>query len=135
MRSSTCGARKLGGGPATVSEAVFDQLDAGDPSCIRLDGADRYETAAAIARWGLVRVRLDPASTGVAARLPDALSGGAFLGLRRGPLLLTQDTRLPSASRTFLTTNTEETNKAFILGGPVSVEQQAVDAVGAALDP
>ncbi len=127
--------RKLGGGPATVSEAVFDQLDAGDPQCIRLDGADRYETAATIARWGCTQVRLQPSSTGVAARLPDALSGGSFLGLRRGPLLLTQDTRLPVASRAFLATNTEETNKAFILGGPVSVEQQAVDAVDAALDP
>ena len=118
-----------------MSEAVFDQLDAGDPQCIRLDGADRYETAATIARWGCTQTRLQPSSTGVAARLPDALSGGSFLGLRRGPLLLTQDMRLPHASRTFLTTNTEETNKAFILGGPVSVTDSTQTEIRNSLIP
>ncbi len=127
--------RAIGGGPATVSNDVKAELEAGDPVCARWWGDDRYETAVAIMEEGIGSApkMLDQSNTGVAARLPDALTGGTFLGLRRGCVLLTQTSSLPSASRRFIEDNTHETGSFWVLGGPVSVEPRTVDAMEGAL--
>ncbi len=131
--------RLVAGGPNTVSDAVIAQLD---PDAItlatRISGNDRYETAAAVmnffnALWGVPP--LDPANVGVTAKLPDALTGGSTIGLRRGCLLLTRTSSLPWASASFLGHYTEETGRAYVFGGPNSVDADAIDAIQDALDP
>jgi putative cell wall-binding protein len=117
--------RVVGGGPATVSDGVLAALEAGAPRAIRWAGADRYETAALIANNACttaVRV-LEPNNTGVAARLPDALSGGAFMGLRGGPVMITPSDRLDSAPGAFLDGWSGNIGGCYVLGGPVSVTE------------
>lgn len=130
--------RTVGGGPATVSDAVFDQLNTGAIPCQRVWGPDRYATAAAISQWfadDYSPGATYPHNVGVAAKLPDALTGGSFLGLRHGCLLLTRPTSLPATSRDFLTAHTTLTGKAFVFGGPYSVEPDTVGDINDALDP
>ena len=54
------------------------------------------------------------------AKLPDALSGGAFTGLRNGPIVLTQTDALP-AERAVPAISKHHVGNCYVLGGPVSV--------------
>jgi putative cell wall-binding protein len=107
----------VGGGPATVDDSVVAELGAE-----RWWGSDRYTTAAAIASRAVAEGALDDDFIGVAAKLPDALTGGAMVGLRRGPLLLTQTDRVPSATRNFIAARAPNT-QVLVFGGPVSITE------------
>jgi hypothetical protein len=127
--------RLLAGGPATVSSGVHQQLDAGPAICTRYWGSDRYATAASINRTAEHRDILSPVNIGIAARLPDALSGGSYMGLRRGEILLTQTERLPSHTSNHLSPRSDENDRCYILGGPASIEPQTLDQIGDVLNP
>ena len=92
----------IAGGTAAVSAAVEARLVSLGISVQRIWGQDRFETAAEIAE-ALTERCFDADKFGLAdgRNFPDALVGGALLGLRKAPLLLTEST-LPSATRQFL---------------------------------
>ena len=129
--------RVVGGGPATVSDGVLAELRSGGLLAMRWAGADRYSTATEIARraadapypW------TSKHNIGVTAKLPDALTGGAFMGLRGSPIVLTQTDSLPASTRTFLDDPTAGIGECYVFGGPVSVTPSTADEIRHALMP
>jgi hypothetical protein len=88
--------------------------------------ADRYAAARAISESSLARGWLQPANAGLAAKLPDALTGGAFLGKVGGVLLFTDTSRtLKPATAAFLAEHRPLVKRGWVLGGPKSVTPQA----------
>jgi subtilisin family serine protease len=106
------------GGPAVVPESVVQQLRSHDHptagSTVRLAGADRYATAAAISRAafspGVEAVFI---STGT--NFPDALAGAPASAVFGGPLLLVSPTSTPAATRNEL--SYLKPKRIVILGG------------------
>ena len=84
------------GGPGAVSDAVAAGLQPYTTGPVtRLWGANRYATAAAVARafWGL-----SPAFVATGQNFPDALAGGAAAGRNGVPLLLAVTGGVPAAT-------------------------------------
>lgn len=117
------------GGPAAVPEAVVDRLRARGLVVERISGADRYATAAAVAR--AVRSRAGSARTevllasGAATSLVDALAAAGPAGATRRPVLLTGPTRLPDPTRSAL--DAVGATSVTVVGGTAAVP----DAVAA----
>mgnify|MGYP002336080604 FL=1 len=91
---------------------------------IRLSGADRYATSAAISRASFAPgVPVAYVATGL--NYPDALAGGPAAGLAGGPVLLTDPRNLPQAIRDELARL--QPGRIVVLGGTgvVSAEVQA----------
>ena len=92
----------LVGGPAVLgAEVVADLRAAGATTLVRLDGADRYGTAAAVAR------AMGPRNEAVVAagtdrNLVDSISAGGAAAALQVPVLLTIPDRLPDGTRTAL---------------------------------
>lgn len=106
------------GGAAVISEAVraeLDRLVAG--SATRLSGADRYETAAAVASMFPAGTSTAYVATG--ASFPDALSGGAAAARDGAPVLLTRRDELPAAAHAAL--QRLAPSRIVILGGTGAV--------------
>lgn len=86
--------------------------------------SDRYSAAVQIATACISRGWTSPGNTGVAAKIPDALTGGAFLGKRGGVLFYTD-----SASSTHYPTDAAISSRRYstfttwILGGTGSIPQ------------
>jgi putative cell wall-binding protein len=91
------------GGPAVVSDGVRHQVaQYAAGGAIRVSGADRYATAAAIsARF----IAPEPALVFVATgrSFPDALAGGPAAGINGAPMLLVQRDAIPDATAAELT--------------------------------
>jgi hypothetical protein len=121
--------RIVGGGPATVSESVRSQLGA-----TRWSGADRYSTATKIANEAVANGWLARQDVAIAAKLPDALTGGAVVGREGGVLLLTQSDVLTSTTKSWLMTYRNEVYRCSVLGGTVSVTPAVMSAVEKALE-
>jgi putative cell wall-binding protein len=88
------------GGAGVVSDDVEDAL----PGPVRIAGADRYDTAARVARWAESAGSLSFRYVGLATGLdfPDALAGGTLAADRGGMLLLTRPTALADPTRRLL---------------------------------
>lgn len=78
------------GGEGVVSAAVFDELDA-EFTVERVSGVNRYETARAIALWGVSRMGMDGrlATLVSGENFPDALAAAPISWWTGGPVLLT----------------------------------------------
>lgn len=128
----------IGGGTATVSqeiEDIFEEvLGAGD-DVVRWSGPTRYATALAIADGAVSRGWLSRDIVGAAAKLPDALSGGAAVGLEGGVLVLTESTRLTPATRDWLVTHAHDIDRVIVFGGSTSVPSSVVQAINASVAP
>ena len=127
------------GGVNAVPQDTEDALVAeyGPTHVERLAGADRYATAAAVAQFG-VDGCMTWHGVGLASGtvFPDALSGGAMLGVHRSVLLLTSPAALSPATRTALETHvTDIAGALHIIGGTaaVSSEVEAEAALAAGL--
>ena len=125
----------IAGGPAAVAPAVESELTAVGVRVERLWGQDRFGTAAAIA--GAIADRCfgsDEFGLADGRNFPDALVGGALLGLRRAPLLLSGPA-LPDATRSFLAGPVPDagTVKLTIFGGRAAVPESAGVAAADAL--
>jgi len=86
------------GGPVSVSDDVLRELQRLAPSVQRVEGDDRYATAARVATTEFA----DDADEVVVASgeaFPDALAGGAAGAAVGSPLLLTGRDQLPPATR------------------------------------
>jgi putative cell wall-binding protein len=127
--------RYLAGGPATVSYGVESQLDAGAATCERVWGYDRFATAAAVNRLAEEQGDTNAMHVSVAAKLPDALSGGSYMGLRQGQILLTQTGRLPEPTRRHLSDRSDEIRRVYILGGPMSIDPDTRGEISDAIGP
>ena len=114
--------------PAAVY-AVGGPAAAADPQAVPLVGADRYQTAADVARAFFDR----PVALGVASGLdwPDALAGGASMGRGHGPLLLTDPRQLPAPTAGYVSSDPGAT--AFLFGGPAAVGPAAAAGLNAAV--
>ena len=94
---------------------------------VRVAGSDRYATAAAVSALHFgTNVPVAYVATGL--KFPDALAAGAAAGIQGGPILLTQTSSLPTATRNELTRL--QPQRIVVLGGTAVVSA----SVAAALD-
>lgn len=116
------------GGPGAVSDAVVGSLRgfATSGEVIRLAGADRYATAAAVsARAFAPGAPVAYVATG--ANFPDALAGGTAAGRQGGPVLLVGGTSIPSATAAEL--GRLRPQRIVVLGGPSIVSDAVLSAL------
>lgn len=113
------GSTYIAGGTATVSESVRKALSVAPGN--RLAGATRFSTARIIADTGLSKGWFESDTAGVAAKLPDALAGGAAVGAMGGPLLLTKTDSLPAETVGYITAHKATLKQVYVFGGEASV--------------
>jgi hypothetical protein len=101
-------------------------------SRLKLTGADRYETALLVAQ-AFFNSNTD-AAVATGATWPDALSGGAMVGHRGGPLLLTDPAGISGGVLNYLGSQSASLFALHLLGGtaalPNSIAQQAAGWIG-----
>ncbi|MGB3829777.1 MAG: cell wall-binding repeat-containing protein, partial [Ornithinimicrobium sp.] len=117
------------GGTRAVESGVVDALRpyAANRRVQRVDGGDRYQTAAAMAAsypTGVARVYL---ASG--ADYPDALSGAALAAHQGAPLLLTKPSGLPPSTQQQL--DRLNPTEVVVLGGSRAVTTTTARAAGA----
>jgi hypothetical protein len=97
------------GGPAATA----------DGAAIRVVGADRISTAAAVASTFFSA----PLTLGVAsgATFADAMSGGAYLARLGGPILLTYPTSLPASTSNYLSAVRSGLASSSLFGGSAAI--------------
>jgi len=84
--------------------------------------ANRYTAASQIAGTTIAYGWVAATNTGLAAKLPDSLTGGAFLGNSGGVLLFTDsDSTMQAASSSFITARKLQIQNGWIFGGTASV--------------
>jgi len=84
--------------------------------------SDRYTAAAQIATQLDDRDWNAAADTGLAAQLPDALTGGTFMGRKNGVLLFTDSSAtMKTAAAGYITTNKAQISRGWVIGGTNSV--------------
>lgn len=121
----------LVGGTSAVSTRVEDAVSRIAP-VRRVSGRDRWATAVAVARTGWSDDVRTPLSRGIGADramlaaghgFADAVAGAPLAALGHGPLLLTERTSLPRATRTALeeATSVDGLRAVTVLGGPAAV--------------
>jgi hypothetical protein len=126
---STETAAYLAAHPGDTRYAVGGPLAAygADPSAIPVYGQTLFATSAAVAK----RFFPGPSIFGVAAHWQDALAGGVFVGVRRGPLLIVPSIP-PLRSPTVSYLSTLAGPQGYVFGGPLAIAQSVVTAVHAA---
>ncbi|MBK9180856.1 MAG: cell wall-binding repeat-containing protein [Acidimicrobiales bacterium] len=102
------------GGPATVATGL--------PST--LVGADRYDTAVLVARQFFAQPTVLGVASGVT--FPDALTGGAHIAARGGPLLLTRPDALPASVSSWVTGAAGSLGGGFVYGGTAAVSDSVL---------
>jgi hypothetical protein len=122
LAAHTDDTRSALGGPAASA----------DPGAVAIVGSDRYATSAAVAH----KFFTGPTVVGIASGLtfPDALSGGAHIGSRSGPILLVPPTGLIVGSvKSYLQSQAAGLTRAFLYGGPSAVSIDMADDVAQAI--
>jgi putative cell wall-binding protein len=114
----------VGGGPNTVRESVRASLGA-----TRWSGRTRYDTAIAIANGAVGKGWLNRKTIGIAAKLPDALTGGTLAGVRGGVMVLTDGTTLTPATQSWLATYKAQIAAVYVFGGPLSISDAVVNQI------
>ncbi len=121
------------GSETVVPKTVYDAIPAATgKSAMRLAGANRYATAAAVARQSVsitegFSIQDIYITTGL--NYPDALSGGVLAGIQRHPLLLTHPDGCPDGTADFLDDNKLAISYLWILGGTGAISQTGVAAI------
>lgn len=118
------------GGPAVISLGA----DAG-MSAQALAGENRYETAVAIAEFGVDELGLSMGSLAVATgeRYPDALAAGPAQGIIGGSLLITPATSTSPAIMDAIDANAGTIAMVKFIGGLQAINQSVRDAIMALL--
>ena len=123
----------IAGSYSAVPSNVVSAL--GGTSSVRVAGADRYATAAAMVGFAVDRRWTVPTTLGVATGqdFPDALGGAAAMGARGGGLLLTPKATLaPTAAHRIAGSRTTVTG-VRVFGGTNAVAGSVVSAISASL--
>jgi hypothetical protein len=117
--------------PPTTKYAVGGPSAQADPSAIAVVGEDRFDTARKVGETFFS----SPTTVALASgeTFPDSLAGGAHIGNRGGPLLLTQADRLTETIKSYLSANKAAVDTAFIYGGGAAVAGTVDDEVRAAI--
>jgi len=121
------------GGTSAVSAAVADDLEDGGYAVTRIDGEDRYETAAEVARevaWLMGSGFSQSAFVARGDDFPDALAVSAWAYAEGTPVILTRPAALPDPSADAL----DDLGIQYVLipGGTVAVStgvESAVEAI------
>lgn len=114
----------VGGGNKTVSDTVKKTLGAE-----RWSGLSRYSTAIAIADKAIAKGWLSDETVGIAAVLPDALTGGSMVGREGGVLLLTRGDQLTVETGNWLTRHKANIKTSYVFGGPKSMTETVRTAI------
>jgi putative cell wall-binding protein len=114
------------GGTGVVSEAVKAQLGNYSPSVIRIAGASRYATAAAISA-ATYTPGVEEVLIATGTNFPDALAGAAVAGKQGDPLLLVTPTSIPGPTATELIRL--HPHRITILGGTGAVSAAVSNAL------
>lgn len=117
------------GGTACVPASGYAAVKA----TARLAGRNRYETSVKLAKFGGAEGWLSYTRIGLAASLPDGLTGGSALGLLGGPMLVTRGSSLPTVTYRFIDNNDQLIDHALIFGGANSVSGAVTASVKQAL--
>lgn len=124
------------GGPRSVGSAVESRLVSllGALNVERVDGLTRYETAAAMADFGVAN-GLDWKNPAIATgqTFPDALAGGVLQGKKNSVLLLTPSTSLDPVVNTALLNHRADIASLTYLGGRGSLSTGVRNAAEAIL--
>lgn len=114
------------GGPLAISEDVVELVaEQTGAEVTRVGGLDRYATAELLAERFESPVDLAFVASGV--DYPDALTGAAVAGAREVPILLTRPDKLPLITGSAL--EGLDPTRILVLGGPVAVAEEVVDAL------
>ena len=108
----------VAGGPSVISDAVIAELEALGLEVERRSGKDRFATSAVIAAEEFPDATSVVIATG--KTFPDALSGAAYAGRIKAPVLLVGDT-LPEEVRDYLEAGAGRITLVYVIGGPNAV--------------
>ena len=100
---------------------------AADPTATPLVGVDRYDTSRKVAEAFFPAPDVVALASG--RDFPDALSGGAHIGRKGGPLLLTDPQALPGPTSDYLAPRRQAIDGGYVYGGTNAVS----DGVAASL--
>jgi uncharacterized repeat protein (TIGR01451 family) len=103
------------------------------PQATPVFGIDRYGTAEQVAR----RFFQNPTEVGIATgeKFPDALTGGAHIGLKGGPVLLVRPLApLPGQTQAYLNENRASIAIAYIYGGEAAISAEVRQLVQTAIE-
>ena len=118
----------VAGSTAVVSGATYSGLGA----TARWAGPNRYATAVEIAKGARAKGWLDGTAVGIAAAVPDALTGATYVGKQGGPLLYSISAILGQPAAAYLASASSELTEAKIFGSTkvvaAAVEQQLAGA-------
>ena len=106
------------------------QADASEPTVERIEGADRFATAAAAAEV----TNPDGAEQVIVAAgydFPDSLAAAGLSGLRDAPILLADDQRGTLPASTSAALASLDPARVLIAGGPAAVDEAIVEALEA----
>lgn len=121
------------GGTGALSLGVENAVKAlGYTNVVRLQGADRFATALAIAQQIEQIIAPDPVPLVIIAtgqNFPDALSGGAASGAFGGVVVLSNNATLPPAVLTYVTQKQAATALVVTVGGPAAPSYPNADAI------
>ena len=107
--------------PASV-ETVLRNTKLANEDVVRVSGATRYDTAAAVAQYGVDEGLLwNGVGLATGQAFPDGLAGGAAMGMQRTVLLLTPTSSLASAAEAKLKANKDDIESVRFLGGTGAV--------------
>ncbi|AXH97184.1 cell wall-binding repeat-containing protein [Ornithinimicrobium avium] len=119
------------GGATAVGDAVLEAAraytDGSEESVVRLAGADRYATSAAVT--GSYPAGVGTVWVASGRSFPDGLSGGAAAGRQGSPLLLTSPVELLPQTQEAL--DRLAPADIVVLGGPAAVPEAVVDQLRA----
>ena len=101
----------------------------------RIKGDTRYETAAAVAEYGVNNAGLDWDWLAIATgeNFPDALAGGVVPAKKGSVMMLTKTKSLPEIVEDTLFANRDDIANVYYLGGPVAVSKDVRNEVAAQL--
>jgi putative cell wall-binding protein len=113
--------------------AIGGPAAAADPSATPIVGIDRYDTGAKVATTFFKPS--DGFGVASGANFPDALAGGATMGIASAPLLLTDPNTLSTATQAYLTANKSglSTVLSWMFGGTLAISDNVRTAIGLAV--
>ncbi len=120
------------GGANTVSEtikAVVGKIT-GKPTT-RVSGANRYDTAAAVARHSVTVEGFGATAAYLATGLnyADALTGGMLAGVRTQPLLLMQKDACPGGTAYFLREHRATLTQLWVFGSAAAISEKGMSSL------
>lgn len=111
------------GGELSVSQAVVNELKGLNLSVERIDGQNRYDTAAKILKKSAAMLGVDKFDTALivnGVRPADALSAGAYANNKQVPILLVNENAIPDETKAALIGVT----KSYAIGGNLVISDE-----------